>query len=62
MREFLTSHSEEYLSSEEISKSVGLSRITVRRYLNYLLENGEIVSIVDYATGGRPSLRYRVSK
>ena len=62
MREFLTSHSEEYLSSEEISKSVGLSRITVRRYLNYLLENGEIVSIVDYATGGRPSLRYRISK
>ena len=62
MREFLTSHSEEYLSIEEISKSVGLSRITVRRYLNYLLENGEIVSIVDYATGGRPSLRYRVSK
>ena len=62
MREFLLSHSEEYLSSDEISKAVGLSRITVRRYLNYLLENGEIVSIVDYTTGGRPSLRYRVSK
>lgn len=61
VREFLFTHSQEYLSSDDISKSVGLSRITVRRYLNFLLENSEIVSIVDYTTGGRPSLRYRIS-
>ena len=57
--DFLEKHKSEYLSNEEISKEVGLSKITVRRYMNYLLEAGEITSEIDYATGGRPSMRYR---
>lgn len=57
--DFLEKHNGEYLSNEAISKKVGLSKITVRRYLNYLLEAGEITSEIDYATGGRPSMRYR---
>lgn len=47
------------LSSNEIAGRIGVSRITVRRYMNYLLENHEIVSRIDYATGGRPSIRYK---
>ncbi|MBQ6385502.1 MAG: response regulator [Lachnospiraceae bacterium] len=62
LRSHLSEHTAEYLTSDEISKSIGLSRITVRRYLNYLLENGEITSMVDYTTGGRPSLRYRIRR
>lgn len=58
LKAYLQSHSENYLTSDEIAKAVHLSRITVRRYLNYLLENHEIVSRMDYTTGGRPSLRY----
>ena len=57
--EHLENDRQTFLSSEEISRKVGLSRITVRRYMNYLLEAGVIVSQVDYATGGRPSIRYR---
>ena len=57
--DFLEKHNSEYLSNEEIAKEVGLSKITVRRYMNYLLEAGEITSEIDYATGGRPSMRYR---
>lgn len=45
-------------SSEEIAREVNLSRITVRRYMNYLLKTGAITSEIDYATGGRPSIRY----
>ena len=37
---------------------VGLSKVTVRRYLNYLAEIGEIDSSVDYETGGRPCIKY----
>ena len=59
LRAWLKDHNDAYLTSDEIARQVHLSRITVRRYLNYLLENHEIVSRMDYSTGGRPSLRYR---
>lgn len=61
IRSYLCEHSDIYLSSNEIAVQIGLSRITVRRYMNYLLENHEIVSQVDYSTGGRPSIKYRKS-
>lgn len=61
IQNYLCEHPDVYLSSNEIAGKVGLSRITVRRYMNYLLENHEIVSQVDYSTGGRPSIKYRKS-
>ena len=60
LRNYLLAHKETFLTSDEISKEVSLSRITIRRYLNYLLERHEITSLVDYHTGGRPSLRYKI--
>ncbi|MBQ7535556.1 MAG: response regulator [Stomatobaculum sp.] len=47
------------LTSEEIAAMVGLSRITVRRYLGYLEDRGELASEIDYRTGGRPGVLYR---
>ena len=46
------------LTSEEIAEQVHLSRITIRRYVNYMVETGELASSIDYQTGGRPSIRY----
>lgn len=46
-------------SSEQIAEQVHLSRITIRRYLNYLVKTGELISSVDYQTGGRPSIKYQ---
>ena len=59
---YMKEHASSYLTSDEIAKGISLSRITVRRYLNYLLEKQEIKNIVDYSTGGRPSLRYQLVK
>lgn len=59
IKKCLEENADTFLSSNEIAARVNLSRITVRRYMNYLLENEEIVSQVDYTTGGRPSIRYR---
>ena len=34
-------------------------RITIRRYANYIVNTGEIISTIDYKTGGRPtSIKY----
>ena len=49
------------LPSETISRQTGLSAVTVRRYVNYLVERGEASSTVNYDTGGRPCRLYRPS-
>ena len=45
---------------ESISAASGLSRVTVRHYLTYLIETGFLTSSIDYETGGRPRVLYRV--
>ena len=47
------------LPSEAIARQTSLSVVTVRRYVNYLVERGEAVSTVNYDTGGRPCRLYR---
>ncbi len=44
---------------ESISAATGLSKVTVRHYLNYLIELGTLTSAIDYETGGRPRVLYR---
>ena len=45
---------------ESISAESGLSKVTVRHYLNYLIETGVLRSSIDYETGGRPRVLYRL--
>ena len=58
IRRFFDENPEHFFTSEQIAEHVGLSRITVRRYVNYMVDQGEITSSIDYQTGGRPSIRY----
>ena len=51
-----------WMTGDEIAERVGLTGVTVRRYLNYLTEKGILLSEIDYETGGRPCMRYRISK
>lgn len=59
IRRYMKEHQDRSFTSEEIAAKVKLSRVTVRRYLNYLAEIHEIASSVDYQTGGRPSIIYQ---
>ncbi len=54
----LREHDGQTLTADYISAETELSKITVRRYLNYLIEMGEVSSSVDYSTGGRPRILY----
>ncbi len=45
---------------ETIAAHAGLSVVTARRYLNFLLENDQAESRIKYDTGGRPSAVYRL--
>lgn len=47
---------------EHIALKAGLSVVTARRYLNFMLETGEAESRINYDTGGRPSVVYWLRK
>lgn len=48
-----------FRTAEQIAADTGLSKVTVRRYLNYLIGIDEVQSRTDYSTGGRPRVEYR---
>ena len=43
---------------DTVACHVGVSAVTARRYLNFLLERGEADSGINYDTGGRPCMVY----
>lgn len=45
-------------SAGEIAERAGISRVSVRRYLEYLVAVNRAGKTLDYATAGRPSTRY----
>ena len=48
-----------WLSGEIIAENVGLSSVTIRRYMNFLVGSGEVEESINYETGGRPSMLYK---
>ena len=45
-------------SAGEVADALGLSRVSVRRYLEHLVEDGRAERTMDYATAGRPRMPY----
>lgn len=62
IRRFLIENRSTLFTSEEIAERVHLSRITVRRYMSFMVETNEITSTIDYQTGGRPAIKYTYSQ
>ena len=42
-----------------VAQKLGLSIVTVRHYLNFLVDQRQLTQTIDYETGGRPSMLYR---
>jgi len=47
-------------TSEQIAKNIGVSRITARRYLDYLEKVKKLVVEMEYGKVGRPKNKYRI--
>jgi len=47
-----------WVSGDSIAESVGLSSVTIRHYMNYLVSIGKVGESINYETGGRPSMLY----
>ncbi|HBB42051.1 MAG TPA: response regulator [Treponema sp.] len=51
--------SDSWLDGDAIAKATGLSLVTVRRYMNFLVKDGRAAEDINYDTGGRPCMLYR---
>ena len=49
-------------SAEEVAEGVGLARVTARRYLEYLGQNGQVCLESQYGSVGRPVNKYKVNR
>ena len=58
--EYLKANKNSWFTSDEIAEKIKLTGVTVRRYMNYLAESGKVVGEMNYETGGRPCMRYKV--
>jgi response regulator of citrate/malate metabolism len=50
--------SSESLSATEVAEAVGASRVTARRYLEYLADSALVVRKARYGSAGRPEVEY----
>lgn len=57
--EHLKEQKETWMTGDDIAEKVGLTGVTVRRYMNYLAESGKVIGEMNYETGGRPCMLYR---
>ena len=49
-------------TSDDISAKTGLTAVTVRRYMSYLEQSGKVNGELNYETGGRPCMYYRLNR
>ena len=50
----------EALSADEVAGEVGISRVTARRYLDYLVMEGKLQMLLEYMPVGRPIHRFKM--
>lgn len=60
--EYLRKNKNEWLAGDDIAENIGLTGVTVRRYMNYLAETGSVEGEMNYETGGRPCMLYRMAE
>lgn len=58
--EHLKENKSNWLTGDEIAEKVGLTGVTVRRYMTHLVEMGMVIADMNYGTGGRPCVLYRI--
>lgn len=59
--EHLKENKNKWLTGDEIAEKVGLTGVTVRRYMTHLSETGMVIADMNYGTGGRPCMLYKIS-
>ena len=60
--DYMKENTNKWLTGDEIAEKVGLTGVTVRRYMSHLTETGMVIGDMNYETGGRPCMIYKITK
>lgn len=58
VRAYVDECGERVFSQQDVAETLGLSKVTVRKYLEYMVGLGELEMGVEYGTVGRPTYTY----
>lgn len=62
IEDFMKNNVKDFTNSEELSENLKMSRVTIRRYLDYLEFTGRVIKEMEYGTVGRPGYLYRYNR
>lgn len=51
---------EKYTTPEELGETLGIARVTVRKYLEYMNSKGKVQKLIEYGKVGRPQHKYKI--
>ena len=60
--DYMKENTNQWLTGDKIAEKVGLTGVTVRRYMSHLTETGMFIGDMNYETGGRPCMIYKITK
>ena len=52
---------ENYITAEELAETLGIARVTVRKYLEYMTKEGKVQKLIEYGKIGRPQHKYKIN-
>ena len=52
---------EKYITVEELEEILGIARVTLRKYLDYMNTEGKLEKSIEYGNIGRPQYKYKIS-
>lgn len=52
---------ETYITAEELAEVLGIARVTVRKYLDYMNKEKKLEKVIEYGKIGRPQHKYKIS-
>ena len=55
--DYLKANEKLWFTGDDIAEKIGLTGVTVRRYMNYLAESGRVIGEMNNEAGGRPCMK-----
>jgi two-component system CitB family response regulator len=50
-----------YITAEELGETLGIARVTCRKYLEYMNKEGKVEMLIEYGKIGRPQHKYKIN-
>lgn len=60
--DFIEKKQDDYFTAEDLSETLGVARVTIRKYLEYMEKGKKLEKLIEYGKIGRPQHKYRLNQ